>query len=937
VSSGAGTGVNDGQVSGVITGGNFIKTGSGIFVLKGSNTYTGATTIGAGTLQLGSTNSIPSGTSLTVTGTLDLGGFSQTVNVLSGTGLISSSGSGTLVLTVSQGGYSGVIENGTASSVGLTKTSTNTLTLSGSSSYTGPTLVNQGILTVGHSNGLGVSSLTTVSDGASLWLQGGISIGALPLSLRGQGFNSAGALLNFSGTNSWAGTVTLVSATTRINSDAGVLTLGGSSSISSNNISLQVGSSGEVVVSGAISLGSGTLTKDGGGRLTLAGVNVYSGVTSVNNGTLRLANSSGLGSSSMTTVSNGATVELIGGVSVSNALTLSGPGMSNGGALRNVSGDNSWTGTLVVGSTATYINSDSGVLDITGVISGNTAARGVRYGGAGTVKVSGTSTYTGVSEISTGATLLLGNTNVLSSSSNVLFSGGKLLSDGKSVSVGTLSVSSASELVLGTGSHAVRFSGPGTFSFTRLVIKGWEGVYSGSGSAGTAGQFFVGTSAVLTREQLDQIQFVDANNVSYYAVQLGTGEVVPGVGTLANPTGNSNVQVTNTTTSGGSWTTTGSGSSTLHTFTPSADNANINASDITTRLQGGSGITQGSVKIVTTNTGVGTQVGNVNFVASVSAQNSSLSRFSLQVVSGGDIVVGSSMSVTGGTWDQSSNYGYDVSLSAGGHVITTGSINTSGQSANACCGSVVRSNGGNVTISAGGYVRVGGGITTSGGTNSGGSTSSMGGTVSITGPGGVTLTGGITASGNASSGVITINNGNGTVSSGAGTGVNDGQVSGVITGGNFIKTGSGIFVLKGSNTYSGTTTVTSGTLRLGASNSIPTTSGLVLAGGEFQSAGFGNTFASITLSANSTLRLGSGVHTLTFTNLGSFTSGRILTIEDWQGNYASPGTTGTAGRIVFTPTTSATILGQLKFNNSSTGNLHTSIQLGTKEIVAGNQ
>jgi hypothetical protein len=84
--------------------------------------------------------------------------------------------------------------------------------------------------------------------------------------------------------------------------------------------------------------------------------------------------------------------------------------------------------------------------------------------------------------------------------------------------------------------------------------------------------------------------------------------------------------------------------------------------------------------------------------------------------------------------------------------------------------------------------------------------------------------------------------------------------------------------------------------------------------------------------------MGSGVHTLNFTNLSSFTSGRTLTIEDWQGTFASPGTTGIAGKIVFNPTTtSATILGQIKFNNSSTGNLHTSIRLSTKEIVAGNQ
>jgi autotransporter-associated beta strand protein len=94
-------GANDGQASGLLRGGNFIKTGAGVFVINGSNTYTGSTTISGGTLRLGSTNSIPTGTSLTVTGALDLGGFSQTVSSLSGSGPVSRSGSGNLVLTVS--------------------------------------------------------------------------------------------------------------------------------------------------------------------------------------------------------------------------------------------------------------------------------------------------------------------------------------------------------------------------------------------------------------------------------------------------------------------------------------------------------------------------------------------------------------------------------------------------------------------------------------------------------------------------------------------------------------------------------------------------------------------------------------------------------------------------------------------------------------------
>jgi hypothetical protein len=132
--------------------------------------------------------------------------------------------------------------------------------------------------------------------------------------------------------------------------------------------------------------------------------------------------------------------------------------------------------------------------------------------------------------------------------------------------------------------------------------------------------------------------------------------------------------------------------------------------------------------------------------------------------------------------------------------------------------------------------------------------------------------------------------------------------------------------------------VSGGTLQLGANNSIPSSSGLILNGGEFSSGGFSNTLASIALSDNSTLRLvGSGVHTLTFTNLSTFTAGKILTINGWQGTYANPGATGTAGKIVFSATTSAGILNQIKFYNSSSGTTHTSIQLATKEIVAGIQ
>ncbi|WP_367114104.1 autotransporter-associated beta strand repeat-containing protein [Roseicyclus sp.] len=42
--------------------------------------------------------------------------------------------------------------------------------------------------------------------------------------------------------------------------------------------------------------GTGNLVKQGAGRLTLSGTNTYSGTTTINEGTLRIGDSSGLGS-----------------------------------------------------------------------------------------------------------------------------------------------------------------------------------------------------------------------------------------------------------------------------------------------------------------------------------------------------------------------------------------------------------------------------------------------------------------------------------------------------------------------------------------------------------------------------------------------------------------------------------------------------------------
>lgn len=67
-------------LGGVIDGpGNLRKTDAGTLLLTNANTYTGGTTIGDGTLQLGATGTLPSATALTLANaaTLDLNGFLQ--------------------------------------------------------------------------------------------------------------------------------------------------------------------------------------------------------------------------------------------------------------------------------------------------------------------------------------------------------------------------------------------------------------------------------------------------------------------------------------------------------------------------------------------------------------------------------------------------------------------------------------------------------------------------------------------------------------------------------------------------------------------------------------------------------------------------------------------------------------------------------------------
>ncbi len=179
---GSNTGINEiqgkilnntlnGPTGGVIS---INKNNAGTWKLSGVNDYTGATSVNAGLLIIGSGAAIPDGVgagSLKVNGTLDLNGASEAVNNLdgNGNGVIDSKVAGTPTLTVFSDlaqftVFAGDIVN-TAGSVSVAKTGPGQLTLSGTNTYSGTTTVSEGILAVD----LG----TAVPDSGSLVIDGG--------------------------------------------------------------------------------------------------------------------------------------------------------------------------------------------------------------------------------------------------------------------------------------------------------------------------------------------------------------------------------------------------------------------------------------------------------------------------------------------------------------------------------------------------------------------------------------------------------------------------------------------------------------------------------------------------------------------------------------------------------------------------------------------
>lgn len=190
------------------------KTGSGTLQLATVNTYGGNTVISNGVIQLGVNEAIPSpataGGDVDVKGTgmLDLNGFTNTINALTGSGTVDSVSGGTPVLTVGNnsddGTFSGAIQN-TSGSLSLVKVGTGKQVLSGINTYSGSTTLSAGTLGIASSQSLPPGNAVVV-NGGTLDLGGDITVSSLTGTIPGTIANNSTSTTNVLTINNTAGT-----------------------------------------------------------------------------------------------------------------------------------------------------------------------------------------------------------------------------------------------------------------------------------------------------------------------------------------------------------------------------------------------------------------------------------------------------------------------------------------------------------------------------------------------------------------------------------------------------------------------------------------------------------------------------------------------------------------------------------------------------------
>lgn len=828
-------------------------------------------------------------------------------------------------------------------SFGITKNGTGTLNLNGTNTYTGTTTINAGNLTISGGNAIvdngtvilaniaGVNFNVNASETIGTLQGGGATGGTVNIAVSqtltvnqtsDQTFAGviagSGALtkigantLTLSGANTYTGTTTV---------NAGTLTMGvsnvfdNSSNISIGGGTLDMGTFDDTV--NAFTITSGNLS--GSGTLTASTYALQGGTVSANLGEGTINATAGTtalnGTAAATTITlNGGNVtlgsagRLAAGANItltSGALTLAGAETVN--SLTLTGGSLAGSGTL---NATTDYDVQSG--NITASLGGSA---GLTKTTSGTVILSGDNTYTGTTNVTLG-TLALGANNVLSDSSNLTVNGGTFDISSYSDTVGVItmtngSLTGTSGVLTGsayniTGGTVTAQLGGGTLaignSTTQIGAVGSSASLSVDGSSAVANltadvsalSVTLNDGASITGSfSLNQTGGVTANSGSIASNLIGTG------GVTMNGTGNT-LTLTGSNAYTGA-TTLSAGNISISTVSALGSTSGVNlANDTALIYTGGAGnltraisVTDGTGTILNSGSGLLTLSGGL------SKNGTTLT------LQGGS----SGITVSGAITGSSAN----SDLVIDGGTTTLANANTYNGPTSIINGATLNANAVDALPTANERTSI-----SMDATGTGSSTLSLGANQSI-----ASLSG-------AASSNITLGSNTLTIGTTSGNTTFDGRISG---SGNLVKDGDSTLILSGSNSFNGSTTITGGTLNAANANALGTNATVQVNGGsllvsaddaingkniELGGSGVGLQFSGtyngsiglLTLSANSTLDLGTSSVRLIFASIAGLANYK-LSIWNWSGNTQWSGSPGGG-------------TDQLSFTNASglTGNL----------------
>lgn len=963
-------------LGGAISGtGTLVKQGAGTLTLSGTNSYSGTTTLSAGTLRIDNNANLGTGTlainnsTLNVTGTAS---FTRAVTiasacifdvdsaaslilggVVSSTGSLVKNGSGLLALaaansysggttinagslSIGNGGTTGSVvgnivnnanlifnhsNNQTYSAIvsgsgSLTKQGAGTLTLSNSNTFSGDVAFNGGLVAVSNNNNLGVGTTLSFDGGglqttASLTNTRTITLNAgggtfspntgttlnLPSLISGTGGltkSGAGALV-LTANNNYSGTTTI---------SAGSLSLGNGVTASGaynfagdfvNNSSLIINRPDDLTLSGTIS-GSGTITKQSNNTLTLAGNSSYSGQTIVSAGTLSISQDSNLGTGSLAI--NNSNLKTTGNVNSTRAVSI--------------------TGTV-------NFDTDAGTgLVLGGVVSGTGA---LVKNGNGLLALAGANNYSGGTTIN-GGSLSLGNGGTSGSIAGNIVNNANLIFN-YSASQSYSGIVSGSGTVTKTGAGTVTLSGNNTFA-GNVALNGGLLAISNNNNLG------LGTGLSFDGGGLETTTTLSNNRL----ISLNAG------GGVFSPDASTSLTLTNLISGNGTLTKSGLGNLIFTANNNYTGLTNIDSGNLYFGNGGTSGSTSGDIlnnsnlvfnrsdnatfanKI--SGTGTVTKIGNNTITLTGISDYTGITALDagvIRIANGANLGNGGSINFNGGSLETAADLNLNQSLNLNN---ATGTIRTDAGTTATVDGQIL---GSSQLIKEG--------------TGSLSLTNSLN---SFTG-GSLVLAGTLIGRTDTLPGDVTINSG-GFLSFMQNA---DGSYNGIISGaGNVIKDGSGTVTLTGINTWNGEANIQQGALQVNSvvlnNNNVDTAANTALIFDEITN----TSYAGVLSGAGALIKLGTGALTLLGLNTysgGSFISQGSLVIDDDNklGSVLSPlifnsGILQTTANIVMTRATTFGVGGgtfDVQANTSLTlnGNVNGSgmlIKIGDGSLILNN-